>query len=159
MNLKDLYVTPTLFVYFKTAKGSMYTFEPGNKTRRNKAARADHPGDFGLKKPSDLTVFLTNQDINNLDNGSNSKMKRILVENASVLSQLSFNEKAGKHGYDAKNIKYTKDLKIGLYPLELWYEKNEIIGVANASLRNVYGNFHPGNEIVEIIFSKNKLPL
>lgn len=52
-------------ISFKTAKGSIYTIN-GQKTIRNKAAREEHPGDYGLQEESALTVYLTDEEAGKL---------------------------------------------------------------------------------------------
>jgi hypothetical protein len=51
---------------FTTEKGSVYEVQETGSTIRNKAPRPEHPGDYGLKPPSDKTWYVTKEQADQL---------------------------------------------------------------------------------------------
>ena len=115
---------------FTTAKGSVYAVD-GTRTTRTKADRDEHPGDFGLKDKSTVTLYMDQITAQNLFGKPFGAMSR------SKKKVLGFNKLGitldGKT-YGAKS-KPTK----GLLPVELWRD-------ADGNLQS----YHVGNKIIEI---------
>ncbi len=119
---------------FKTAKGSVYILEKGNKTTRTKAKRPEHK-DFGLKETSLATVYLTKDQAMRL-------ASKFGVLNANGKKSLSLS----KDGISVNGKLYGGAVKPkkGLMPLEIWQKDGQL------------SKYHLGNKITELLKGANK---
>ena len=119
---------------FKTAKGSVYVLEKGNRTTRTKAKRPEHK-DFGLKETSLATVYLTKDQAMKLAG-------KFGVLNASGKKSLSLS----KDGISINGKLYGGAVKPkkGLMPLEIWQKDGQL------------SKYHLGNKITELLKGANK---
>lgn len=130
---------------FKTAKGSIYFFHKDGTTTRDKAPRAEHPGDSGYQERSEKTIFLEDKIVFGLNpHGLNEKFA-IIDNGDKTVSLTVFNTNAKKWGIfpNSKNLPYQTEPKIGLVPVELWL-KGKIYG------KDSYFKIHIGNKIIDI---------
>lgn len=128
---------------FTTAKGSTYALHPDGTTTRNKAARAEHPGDEGLKPRSEKTYFLTPEQANALAPPQDSRF--MIVDHGDGKLSTATPNQEGKWGIapSQRNVgPVSAEPKEGLHPLEVWSGKT-----SNKHGNTGYGAAHFGNEI------------
>lgn len=135
---------------FRTAKGSTYLVGPNGRTVRNKAARPEHPGDSGIKPPSEATYYVKKDDLDRLGLFQTKGGGRMTIEQAPD-GQIGIRYGSGWKGAYKKRLE-ARGLKegdfdpdtmvtpeaapaVGLYPVETWKKGSEV---------------HFGNEIVEL---------
>ncbi|MGE3463907.1 MAG: hypothetical protein AB7I04_18515 [Pseudomonadales bacterium] len=82
---------------FTTEKGSTYTLGEDGKTTRTKAARAEHPGDEGLKPASEKTVYIRDM--------------------PATVAELQEMIQAGN---------FERQPAVGLHPVELWQDSYHV---------------------------------
>ncbi|TXH16626.1 MAG: hypothetical protein E6R03_05200, partial [Hyphomicrobiaceae bacterium] len=138
---------------FTTAKGSVYEVASDGTTTRNKAARSDHPGDFGPKERSTRTVYVTAEDARKLGMGLASGQYPYIDDANGTLSLVSYNRESGRMGAapSTRGIKFQMDPDIGLHPYEVWEPR-----VENGT--PVFGKAHLGSEIIQIGDRPTKYP-
>lgn len=128
---------------FTTAKGSTYTITEGGQTVRNKAARPEHPGDSGVKPPSDTTFYVDSDGLNALSEITAKGVgpKRIIaqLEDGRIGVKYLDGKDAGK--FEKRTVVTPqKEPAVGLYPIELWrggeeyHFGNKITGLTHAEL-------------------------
>lgn len=139
-------------LFFKTAKGSTYSFADG-KTKRNKSLHQFHdPKDIGEKPISGLTLFLAPTDARKIGfwQASNAPGKRIEVKGDEVVAS-SLHPLTGVRRVDERIGIASRTPAVGLSPLELWDQGSDM----------AWRRTHPGNPITEITQSEEgvaKLP-
>ena len=148
MDFKNWLLSETTF---QTSQGSVYTLS-GNQTTRLKSLHAFHDkGDVGLKRKSDLTVYIDPELAREIGmwGTSSFEKRRIVLANGKV-HLLSLNPKSNEHGLDRliHNPDYTTEPKIGLAPLELW-DRDTFPWKWNKPGLLVFKASHPGNPIVK----------
>jgi len=137
---------------FQTDKGSVYRFD-GNRTVRYKTSHMFHDqNDVGLKKISDLTVFIDVQTAKEIGmwGSTNAAKKRIVLHNNNIYL-LSWNDHAMFFGMDKiiGNNQYILEPKIGLCPLELWDRDTHNWEWVKPGLQ-IFKKSHPGSPIIKI---------
>lgn len=137
---------------FQTSKGSNYTVLPDGRTIRDKAAREEHPGDFGIKPSSDKTVYISGQDANALALPSNTSW-RVVDHGDGTISLATRQGEDQPWGISPsqRNIKVDTQPSVGSHPVEL-NQAEKINGL------NAYKEVHFGNDITSIGKSTSKLP-
>lgn len=130
---------------FQTSKGSTYEVQPDATTIRNKAARPEHPGDEGLKAPSEKTVYLTPEQAQALARPEGST--RIFVDDKGKVTTLWRNPDTKEFGAsaEARDITPATEPAEGLIPLELWQQDD--IGAEGGI---AYKSSHFGSPIVSV---------
>lgn len=137
-------LTPAEGVQFRTAKGSTYAVQPDGTTVRNKAARTDvgHEGDFGLKDKSELTVYVSKEDVQKLGEFQTQGGKKAVVltrDGKSIGVKYLDGKGAGK--IERRTVvSFTREPAVGLVPVETWKGGSTV---------------HFGNEIVEVVGAPN----
>jgi len=128
---------------FTTARGSTYEVFPDGTTVRYKAARPEHPGDFGLKARSARTVMLTEDNIRALAPPADTNW-RYVITGENKLS-LATQRPDGQWGItpSQRDVPFTTQPEVGLHPLELWRPET-ISGMEG------FREVHPGNKIVQV---------
>lgn len=106
---------------FTTEKGSTYKINSDGTTTRNKAARAEHPGESGIQPASKRTVYVSFEDVQKLGE---------VQTKGGPQKGLIFNDAEGKigirylEGKDAGKIEgrtvvpFSTEPAVGLYPVE-----------------------------------------
>lgn len=123
---------------FKTAKGSTYAVQSDGTTVRNKAARNDpgHEGDSGIKTKSDLTVYVTKDDVNNLGEfQAIGDSKKAIVRRGNQIG-IRYVDGKGAGKFERRTLTdFQTEPAVGLIPVETWKDGTVV---------------HFGNEIVEV---------
>lgn len=129
---------------FTTEKGSVYEVR-GAGTVRNKAQRAEHGADQGVKPLSDRTVYIDMDAANRLATPNSGW--RMFAHDDGTFSVIVKNAD-GKWGIapSAKNVKVSTTPKKGLVPLEVWKADESVQGFGGVAYKQV----HFGNKIVSI---------
>lgn len=133
---------------FTTDKGSQYVLHSDGTTTRNKAARAEHPGDSGLKQRSAKTWFLTREDMNRLAVPQGDWR---LIDHGDGTLSVATRNKSGKWGIapSARNVPAQSEPAVGLHPVEVW-------GGETIQSRQAYNNIHYGNAINSLDATANQ---
>lgn len=121
---------------FTTSKGSTYQINEDGSTTRNKAARAEHPGEEGLQPKSEKTWYVTPEDSVKLGElqtvGTDKKI--VQLPNGQLGIQYVTGKDAGK--IESRTlVDFSKEPKEGMIPVEAWDEGKKI---------------HFGNQITKI---------
>lgn len=110
-------------ITFTTEKGSTYRVEHGGKTTRNKAARPEHPGDFGPKPKSERTFYVTREamlSLSEIQSIGYGKRAIVALPNGTVGIRYLDGPDAGK--IERRTVTSVSEIpSVGLYPVELWY--------------------------------------
>ena len=125
---------------FTTERGSTYTVDSEGRTTRNKAKRAEHGNDSGLKPTSDKTVFVSSeaaQEIGMMQGLNRESEASVSITNKGI--KLSWKSGVSEDGkpygkINTKLIPYTDKPEIGKHPVEFWDN----------------GNYHPGSKITKL---------
>lgn len=129
---------------FRTERGSQYAVD-GARTRRNKAARPEHPGDSGIKNWSDRTVYVDGDTAREIGAWQtlSARQKKIRINDDGTITLLSEGP-GGKLGRDptVASMKWKPEPEVGAHPLEVWAPSKSVPGA--------YTGNHPGNKIVSI---------
>ncbi len=135
---------------YVTEKGSRYVVHEDGTTTRNKAARSDpgHEGDSGEKPRSKKTVYVES----NAGALSSAGLSGVGARGARVAIKggratlLTWNDAAGQWGAapSGRDIRVYDAPGVGLYPLELWDDVNDVPGY------EAYAKMHAGNKIISI---------
>lgn len=122
---------------FKTAKGSTYTVNPDGSTVRNKAARAEHPGEEGMQPASKRTVYVSAEDAQKLGEVQVKGARRTVVfDDTQGIAGVRYLD-----GKDAGKIErrtvvpFKTTPEVGLTPVEYWGDDSTV---------------HFGNTITEV---------
>lgn len=128
---------------FKTAKGSQYAMHPDGTTTRNKAARAEHPGDEGPKPRSEKTYYLTPEQANAL---APAQGKFRLIDHGDGTLSMAQPGPGGRWGIapSQRAVPFSTEPKEGLHPLEAWS------GQQGKKGGTAYNAIHFGNTISEL---------
>ncbi len=122
---------------FTTAKGSTYQVNNDGTTIRNKAARPEHPGDEGLKPPSEKTYYVTKEDADKLSlfqTYGRGKMAIGELPDGRIGVTYLDGKDVGK--FERRTVVTPQTIpSVGLLPVEIWKGGSEV---------------HFGNEIVSI---------
>lgn len=120
---------------FTTAKGSTYTVKDG-KTVRNKAERAEHPGEKGIQPESEKTYYVSKEDADKLSilQAHGPKTKLLELPDGTIGVQFTSGPNKGKVVKESV-ISPNKNPKIGLTPVEVWKNGERV---------------HFGNKIVSV---------
>lgn len=112
----------TAALTFKTAKGSTYTVNPDGTTTRNKAARPEHPDDFGMQPPSQTTFYVDRAGLNALGEfqSRGNAHKRIAQVSGDMWGiQYTNGPQAGK--FERRTVvEVATQPQVGMIPVELW---------------------------------------
>lgn len=137
---------------FKTSKGSSYRVFPITRTQRTKAARAYHPGDSGLKSPSEMTVYLRPEDAREFGMAQglgNVDFMVVQVDPVSMRARLvGRTESTQRWKAFVPWVPFSATPGIGLSPLELW--DRETTGADPNASDVGYTNWHPGSDILSL---------
>lgn len=130
-------VAPLEAMTFQTAMGSTYRVTPQGTTVRDKAARPEHPGDFGPQPESEQTIYVDQPSLNILGEfqtrGADPR-QLALVDEGHIGIQYAEGPNAGK--FERRTVvPYQTSPREGLYPIELWKGGRRV---------------HFGNEIVQV---------
>lgn len=129
---------------FTTAKGSTYTLE-GATTIRDKAARAEHPGDQGIKDRSDVTVYVSPKDKEELGVKGLQGQWKVAKFDDGTIGITMWNEAKQAWGMSpGARVPFQTEPALGLHPVEVWG------GAPGPSRSTVYPKIHVGNEITAI---------
>lgn len=136
--------TITPVATFETAKGSTYDVHDDGTTTRTKAARAEHPGDEGLKPRSAATYYADENAANRL---ATPEGKWRIVDHGDGTLSLVTPTKNGGWGAGSleRNVPVSTMPTVGAYPIELWGPEKFTVGGGR-----VYKEIHPGNAITSI---------
>jgi hypothetical protein len=131
-------------VAFTTALGSKYVMDANGRTIRDKAPRAEHPGDEGVKQPSDKTVFVDKNNVQAIAPPEDATWR--VVDNNNGALSVAVQKPNGSWDVSPSqlNVPYSTIPEVGKHPIELWGAEpgnNNIVG---------YSKIHPGNAIVSI---------
>lgn len=128
---------------FTTAKGSIYELNDDGSTTRTKAARPEHPGDSGLKPPSQTTFYVDENGRNALSevaaqsqtaNGKPVRRRIAKAPDGRYGVQYLDGPQAGK--FERRTmVAPAAAPAVGLSPVELWNNGTE---------------YHFGNKITEV---------
>lgn len=137
--------SPAVKSEFTTAKGSKYQFHEDGTTTRDKAARAEHPGDFGLKERSSKTVFVSPEMAHEVGmwQSSSATNKRIILKDGKVMmvSKASEGANIGRDNtVTGTDESFSTEPEIGKHPLELWKPDEN----------GMYAGNHPGTAITTV---------
>jgi hypothetical protein len=125
---------------FTTAMGSRYTYDPSTgKSIRDKAARADHPGEQGIQPESEATVFVSLDDSDEVLHFTNldpAKKPTSSYDGDSLV--LEYDQGKGRM---RKVIPFKRAPELGMAPVEMWKHGT-----------------HVGNEITSIDSPKPPAP-
>jgi len=134
---------------FQTAKGSTYEVQPDGTTIRNKAARPEHPGDYGIKPPSETTFYVKPQDVGRFAVPADASWRIVPTNDEGTTFSVVTRNAEGKWGVSPgqNNIPVEKAPALGLHPMEL-FDRSDI-NVANGTYP-AYRQLHPGNEITQL---------
>ena len=129
---------------FQTAKGSTYQLLPDGTTVRDKAARPEHPGDFGPQPRSDRTIYIDMDVARALAPPASASWR--MIDHGDGTVSLGIIREDGRIGIppSARNLAYQTDPAVGMVPLELWQPeqiRDQVFG---------YRKIHFGNEITAI---------
>lgn len=131
-------------VAFTTALGSKYVMDANGSTIRDKAPRPEHPGDEGVKPPSDKTVFVDKNSVQAIAPPQGATWRIVDNNNGTLLVAVQNPDGSWGVSPSQRNVPYSTAPEVGKYPIELWGAEpgnNNIVG---------YSKIHPGNAIVSI---------
>lgn len=129
---------------FKTAKGSSYVIQENGTTIRNKKARPEHPGDYGVKPASAKTVYISKEVADGIAPPTNAKVAFVIHDDGKISLAVNLANNWGI-SKSAKELIYSNTPQKGLIPLELW-NKSTLKGLDS------YSRWHFGNKITEVSF-------
>jgi hypothetical protein len=134
---------PATINRFVTAKGSQYELHEDGTTTRNKAERPEHPGDFGPKSKSAITLFLDPQQTEDVLVAVSVGDQRMLVQEPdgswTIMTRDPKTRKWGR-APGASGMQLATQPAMGLSPLE---------GLTQQGA-GVFGNLHIGNQIIDM---------
>lgn len=109
-------------VGYTTAKGSTYEIAPDGSTTRNKAARPEHPGEFGPQPRSERTFYVSPADAQRLGEfQAQGGARRSVSETAA--GRIGVRYESGPHaGKFEKRTVVTaqREPTVGAIPVEIW---------------------------------------
>lgn len=143
---------------YKTSKGSVYVVYDDGTTKRDKAARdtPGHEGDHGVKARSEKTVYVAGTQVSALSSaglmgGGEGGLRARLVLNKSDkrATLVTWNTTQNRWGAapSGTRIPYTETPQLGLHPLEMWKQADDIQGDGIVAFKSM----HAGSEIIEIV--------
>lgn len=135
---------------FQTAKGSTYVVNPEDGTTiRNKAPRPEHPGDSGIKPPSEVTFYVKPEDVGRFATPQGSDWRVVATNDEGTAYSVVTKNPDGKWGVapSQNNIQVSKTPAVGLHPVEL--NQRADIGIPGGNMTG-YKEMHPGNPITQV---------
>jgi hypothetical protein len=107
---------------FTTAKGSVYEVQETGSTIRNKAPRPEHPGDFGLKPPSDQTWYVTKAQADQLSEiQTRGGPRKRLAQHRDGRIGVQYLEGPDAGKFESRTmVTPARTPQLGLHPVEVW---------------------------------------
>ena len=126
---------------FTTAQGSTYEVHADGTTTRNKAARPEHPGDFGPQDRSAKTIYVTSEDANKLAEiqASHPERRDLHISPDTKMAGVMYTSGKDMGKIERRTaVQYQDQPAAGLTPVEYWgpnktiHFGNEITAVGEA---------------------------
>lgn len=106
---------------FVTAKGSFYRVHDDGTTTRDKAARKEHPGDFGPQPRSERTVYLSPESAKALGEIQAKGVRRAIADAGNGQLGIKYLEGPSAGKFERRSVApYETTPRPGMLPLELW---------------------------------------
>lgn len=117
-------------VGFTTGKGSTYAIAPDGTTTRNKAARPEHPGDAGPQPASEVTFYVTKENLNKLAEFQTEGPRKAL-EVLDGQAAIKYLDGPSQGKFEKRTlVNVQAEPGVGLYPIETW-RNGEIVHFGN----------------------------